>query len=125
MVEIAAGEHHSCARVASGRVFCWGRNTFGQLGDGTTTTRWTPVRVEGAWSSHAVQVGAGHSHSCLLRQSGRVACWGGNTHGELGDGTGIQRINPVPVQFVSNVTRLATGIRHTCALRTQVRQLIA
>jgi alpha-tubulin suppressor-like RCC1 family protein len=45
VVEIATGNHHSCARVESGRVWCWGENEFGQLGDGTVTNRLTAVRV--------------------------------------------------------------------------------
>lgn len=91
------GRAHSCALRSSGRVFCWGRNVEGQIGDGTTTSRHAPVSVQGLDDATAIAVG--YDFSCALRRSGRVVCWGGNEHGQLGDGSRRQRSRPVEVRF--------------------------
>jgi len=85
----------SCATRTSGRVFCWGANGYGRLGDGTTTQRSTTVRVIGL--TNATQVTAGRSHSCGVRPNGRAYCWGWNGYGQLGDGTTTDRWTAVRV----------------------------
>ena len=76
-------------------MFCWGWNTDGRLGDGTTTQRATPVRVIGL--TNATQVSAGGDHSCGIRPNGRGYCWGANGVGQLGDGTQTDRWTAVQV----------------------------
>ena len=95
VVEIAAGAQHSCARVETGRVHCWGRNNYGQLGDGTTTNRLTPVQLQGLTA--VTQIAAGSRHSCVLRGTGRVFCWGSNGQGQLGSGTTVDEWTPIRV----------------------------
>jgi alpha-tubulin suppressor-like RCC1 family protein len=95
-VEVAAGNHHTCARRATGRVLCWGSNAVGQLGDGTTMDRARPVPVVGL--TDAVEVSAGIRHACARRAGGQVLCWGENRHGVLGDGTMMNRATPVAVR---------------------------
>jgi len=116
VTQVAAGRFHSCALRSSGRVFCWGSNSDGQLGDGTTTDRLTPVRVSGAGVTGATQIVAGALHSCMLRQNGRVTCWGNNSEAQLGDGTISVRTDPVALG-ITNVTQIAAGDFHNCALR--------
>jgi len=96
---------HSCARRAGGSVVCWGYNYSGELGDGTTTSRLTPVAVSGL--SDAVELSAGGLHSCARRAGGSVVCWGRNSEGELGDGTmgdgtTTRRLTPVAVSGLSD-----------------------
>jgi len=112
-VGVAAGTDFSCG-ISSGAVKCWGTNGSGQLGDGSTIRRLTPVSVSGI--SDAVVLVAGRSHTCAIRQGGTVACWGANDAGQLGDGTTSRRLTPVPVSGLSNAVDLAAGERHTCAL---------
>jgi len=113
---ITAGGLHTCARTAGGGVKCWGNNEYGQMGDGTTTTRLTPVSVSGL-ASGVSAIDAGDSHTCARTASGGVKCWGYNFDGELGDGTTIDRHTPVNVSgLASGVSAIASGGWHTCAL---------
>ncbi|EFO79638.1 regulator of chromosome condensation RCC1 [Oscillochloris trichoides DG-6] len=116
---IAAGDGHTCAMTTGGGVSCWGRNWSGQLGDGTTTQRRTPMQVEGL-SSGVADITAGDSHTCALSTEGGVTCWGNNESGQLGDGTTIQRSTPVQVEGLSSgVVAITAGDSHTCALSTE------
>lgn len=116
ITQLAAGYYHSCAVIETARVQCWGSNAVGELGDGTTTTRLTPVDVAGL-SSGISQVSAGHYSTCALTGTGGLKCWGWNYNGELGDGTNIQRNTPVDVFGLSSeVIQSAAGTDHTCAL---------
>ncbi len=111
---VAGGSYFTCAVIFDGSVYCWGENRWGQLGDGTTTDRWNPVKVQGI--TDAVAVTAGNRHSCALMDDGGVQCWGRNTHGQLGDGTGTDRLTPVDVLDLTDVMSVTTGDSHNCAL---------
>lgn len=113
--KVAAGYGHTCAITSSGGVKCWGWNGYGQLGDGTTTTRITPVDVSGL-SSGVVAIALGYKHTCALLDSGGVKCWGWNAYGQLGDGTTDTRLTPVDVGSLSGINWLAVGYEHSCAV---------
>jgi alpha-tubulin suppressor-like RCC1 family protein len=120
---IAAGSNFSCALTSAGGVKCWGRNASGELGDGTTTNRDTPVAVSGLTRGvTAIAVGGGSGEgrdACALRSAGGVVCWGGNKFGQLGDGTRRNRVTPVAVSgLTSGVRAIAVGAAHSCALRS-------
>jgi alpha-tubulin suppressor-like RCC1 family protein/serine/threonine protein kinase len=80
---VVAGIAHTCARGRDGHALCWGRNVYGQLGDGTTTDRSRPVAV--AIGSIA-SIHASGAHSCAVTTAGEAYCWGYNIDGQLGDG---------------------------------------
>ena len=104
---LAPGWSHTCALGPNGNVQCWGRNVYGQLGDGTTTDSLSPVGVVGLNSVTAVSAGAGHT--CALIATGTVKCWGLNMDGELGNGTTTNSSTPVAVSGITNATAIATG----------------
>ena len=109
-------QNHSCAVTVQGGVKCWGRNTFGQLGDGSNTDRLSPVDVLGLGGT-VLAVAVGEAHTCALRTNGSVRCWGLNFSGQLGDGTQENRPSPVDVvSLASGVAAIDAGRSHTCAL---------
>jgi alpha-tubulin suppressor-like RCC1 family protein len=119
-VQVVAGRFFSCARMSDGTVRCWGDNSTGELGDGTTKTRQTPVTVLGL--TNVTSLSAGLWHTCAIVSSGDLYCWGANTFGQLGDGTRTDRLVPVKVTPPSKKVRLvATAPWHTCAATTDHR----
>jgi alpha-tubulin suppressor-like RCC1 family protein len=123
---ISTGLNHTCVLI-NGGAKCWGDNAKGQLGDGTTMQRLTPVNVSGLGSG-VVSIAAAGLHTCALLSGGGVKCWGNNLPSRLGDNTVTQSSTPVDVlagpgpgptfPALSGVTLLAAGSQsgHTCAI---------
>lgn len=112
---LSVGLHYACL-VATDALWCWGRNQWGQLGDGTTDDRSRPVRVN---LTGVVDVSASGDHTCARLRTGAVYCWGLNLNGEVGDGetNGMVPVTtPAQVVNVSDAVALAEGsASHACA----------
>jgi alpha-tubulin suppressor-like RCC1 family protein len=109
---------HACVLMSNGGIKCWGHNTSGQLGDGTTTDRSTPIDVV-SLGGPAVQVSAGSMHTCALLATGAVRCWGYNADGALGDGTTTDRYTPTEVVSLGGkaiAISSSNGGLHSCAV---------
>jgi len=115
VAKIGTGVNYSCALTTSGGVRCWGNNSVGQLGNGTTTSSSTPVQVTGL-SSGVAAISVGTNFACALTTSGDVKCWGSGSHGRLGDATLTSSSTPVAVSGLSGVTSISLGYMHACAL---------
>ncbi|MGH7256889.1 MAG: RCC1 domain-containing protein [Nitrospiraceae bacterium] len=118
VVDVKAGERHTCVLTSAGGVKCWGFNHDGQLGDGKQSDRSIPVNVVGL-ASGAKTITAGWRHSCAITSLGGIQCWGNNHDGQVGDGSETDRKTPQDVVgLMTRVTAVAAGERHTCALTT-------
>jgi alpha-tubulin suppressor-like RCC1 family protein len=118
-IGIAAGDNHACALIYNGTVQCWGLNSSGQLGNGTTINSATPVAVNGITGS-VVAIAAGGGHTCAVTNSGATWCWGLNSSGQLGNGTITNSLTPVAVPAMTaaggQIVGITTGENHTCAV---------
>jgi alpha-tubulin suppressor-like RCC1 family protein len=110
-----AGDVHTCAIATSdGTQRCWGSNSFGVLGDGTTTRQPLPVQTIGL--TGVAGTSSLSAHRCATDSDGTAWCWGLNGQGRLGDGTTTSRLVPTTVIGLDRVQQLAAGGQHTCAL---------
>ncbi len=115
--DVAVGHEHACAVHRRGKVYCWGANERGQLGNLSTSPSDAPVEV--TVLEDALAVTAGGAHTCALRNDRSVMCWGANARGEAGttDRT-TDRLFPVAVSNLgADVTEVVAGRNHTCALK--------
>lgn len=110
---IVAGDQVGCALLNNSTIKCWGHNSHGQLGNGSTTNSSTPVLVSGI--SNATSLNSVGWSSCALLSDSTVKCWGQNNTQQVGS-TGADALTPVTVPNVSNATSLALGWNHSCAL---------
>ena len=113
-IDLASGLSHSCVIHRDGTVACWGLNSFGQLGDGTTQRSSSAVRVLGV--TGALSLAAGTSFTCALLRGGMVTCWGANYSGQLGDNTKVDRPTAAFVQDLTGAVAIAAAEHHTCAI---------
>ena len=96
VLAVSGGGLHTCALTVD-HAECWGSNAYGQLGDGTTADRFTPVVVEGLGDDDNHRISAGGAHTCAITEDGGAKCWGWNFNGQLGDNTTINSVRPVAV----------------------------
>lgn len=119
-VAVAAGNSHSVALFGDGSMVAWGDNASGQLGVGDTTRRIVPTPVVGPSGSGVLTgvraVSAGTGHSVVARADGRVFAWGGNSAGQLGDGTTTGRLVPTAFNAPNAVSAVGAGGSHTLAV---------
>lgn len=114
-LRLAAGSTHTCLLNDDGTVRCWGKNSRGELGNGTIVDSPTPVAVSGL--GNVVALAAGKFHTCALLANGSARCWGDNSAGQLGDGTRTSQLAPVTaVSGLGNAVALVAGDFHNCAL---------
>ena len=109
---LAAGRDHSMLIGSDGRLWAWGYNAYGQLGDGTTTTIYRPKQILSSVSS----VEAGYDHSLAFKSDGSLWAWGFNSFGQLGDGSTTHR--STPKQIITDITAMSAGYGHTLAIKT-------
>ncbi len=110
----AAGDEHTCALVQPGLVRCWGENSEGELGNGTTTNSAVPVAVASITMSTAVATG--WFHTCAVLGDWTVQCFGENYYGQLGNGTTTESVLPVTVVGITNAFAVTADASHTCAM---------
>ena len=116
-VQVSAGEVQTAAVRANGTAWSWGSGVSGRLGDGTTTTKSSPVSVVGGFTDW-VQVSAGGNHTAAVRANGSVWSWGIGSSGQLGNNSTTNRSSPVSaVGGFTDWVQVSAGNLHTVAIR--------
>ena len=113
-LSVSPGHQHVCGVTTDNRVFCWGYNRYGQVGDGSSGwLKFKPVRVAGTQLYRAVD--AGRDFTCAVTTENHALCWGFNSSGELGNGTRSSSRVPKAVSGGLSFERVAAGEFHACA----------
>ena len=121
---VAAGTAHTIALKKDGTVWTWGYNANGELGDGTSVTKYYPVQVvtgeqksSTGYLENIIQIAAGSNHNLALAKDGNVWTWGYNASGQLGNGTGATSLLPVKVKGLTDIVSVAAGYSNSFAIR--------
>ena len=114
--QIEAGQMHTLGIKADGTLWAWGNNSSGQMGDGTTISKFVPTRIgtDNNWSS----VATGRSHSLAIKTNGTLWAWGNNYSGQVGNGTNDNVIIPVQIGTETNWSQVSTWETHSLGLKT-------
>jgi alpha-tubulin suppressor-like RCC1 family protein len=112
---LVGGKDFACSVAQDGSVRCWGDDTLGQLGDGGAVGPHPPALVA-ALTTPIAKLSAEWQHACAIDTAGTLLCWGANSSGQLGNGTPSGPLPPTTVSLAREVTDVATGHDHTCAL---------
>lgn len=113
ILQISAGLYHSCAVLFDHTVKCWGSNTHGRLGDGTTIEHHSPAPIVGL--SDVVDIAAGYWHACSRSGDNAIHCWGEGNYGELGNSGWISLFSPSLIPGFSRLVEFGLGGYHSCA----------
>ena len=120
---VATGQHHTCAILDDGTVWCWGSNEYGQLGVANSSNlgnwRYSPNQVIMPDGTSTIAISLGYWHTCAVVDDGRSFCWGDNGYGQLGDGTFTDRNFPTQVSGSTQYISISLGQIHTCAITVQ------
>ncbi len=115
----ASGVYHNLMISNDGKLFAWGKNNYGQLGDGTMTDRPIPTQIGTA--SNWEDIGCGYEYSMAINSDGKLFGWGNNLNGQLGDGTATNRNSPTQIGTSADWEDIACGNNHTIATRSDGR----
>jgi len=114
---VATGQGHGCGIRSPGRLYCWGRNTESQLGQGTAEPPQMRAFVQVGADADWVAVGCSQSTTCARKRNGSLWCWGAQPSGALAVGDGAARPVPAQVPTYSDWSEATVGTFHTCGLR--------
>ncbi len=112
--DLSAGNSYTCGVTIAGRAYCWGNNSHGALGNGSTTNRSIPAPV--ASSMQFLRISAGFSHTCAINIGHRAFCWGANNAAQIGDNTLTRRLTPTAVAGTRVFERVSANVEFTCAV---------
>ena len=120
ILEVALGLQHTCAKKPNGTVKCWGDTSHSQSGTGMTSDGGLFASPQAVDITDALHIAAGQYHTCIVRTSGKVACWGENADGQVGTGVanGPPIAKPTDVAGISDAVGIACGASFSCALRS-------
>ena len=113
---LGAGEDHTCMLKSNGKAYCWGDNSVGQLGNGSTESSMKPVAVSGDLRLTSISVG--WDHTCGVTDDNKAYCWGRGRYGRLGNGFAENSTTPTAVSGGLSFETVNSGFAHTCGITT-------
>ena len=113
---LSAGEDHTCMLKSNGKAYCWGANSVGQLGNGSTESSMVPVAVSG--NLRLTSISAGWDHTCGITVDNEAYCWGRGRYGRLGNGSADNSLVPTAVSGGLSFESVGSGMAHTCGITT-------
>jgi len=131
LVEISAGNNHTCVRKANGNVYCWGLSSYGQAGPASTTcSGYACVTQPQFVGMKALQIDLGYDHSCVVDRFGSGRCWGSNANAQLGNGSVGLAVNlpaaSLPIAFNGSplvFSSLSSGSFTSCGIEAGTGQV--
>ena len=122
--QISAGDFHTCAIASDDKAYCWGYNSFRQLGNNSTTNSSVPVAVSttGVLAGKTIkQISVGNSYTCAIASDNKAYCWGNGSSGKLGNNSTTNSSVPVAVSTTGvlagkTIKQISAGLSHTCAI---------
>ena len=124
VTSISVGQYTSCAILTNGGVKCWGINDKGQVGDGTTTQRNSPVDVDLGTGFTAKMVSIGHNSACAVLNDDSIKCWGSNEYAQFGTGNQLPSVDNLPTSTALPAGLTAKSVS-TCKTESTVMDLPA
>ena len=131
IIQTSIGLGQSIVLTSKNRVFTWGSNNYGQLGDGTTEYKYTPVDITSSFKldegESIIQVSSGMYYSSAITSEGRIFTWGRNNYGQLGDGTTEDKFIPVDITSLFNlnegelIIQVSLGGEHSSVITSEGR----
>lgn len=118
-MDISAGENHTCILESNGEAYCWGDNSVGQLGNGSTKSSMRAVAVSGDLRFESISVG--WDHTCGITGDNEAYCWGRGRYGRLGNGASENSLVPTAVAGGLSFDSVDAGLAHTCGITTDSR----
>jgi len=113
---LSAGEDHTCMLNSNGAAYCWGDNSVGQLGNGSTESSMVPVAVSGDLRFKSIS--ADWDHTCGVTEDNDAYCWGRGRYGRLGNGSAENSMIPAAVSGGLSFESVNSGMAHTCGITT-------
>ncbi len=113
---ISGGYYHTIAIKSDGTLWAWGRNNYGQLGDGTTVNKSSPIQI--GTDTNWVSISCGQDYTIAIKSDGTLWAWGGNNYGQLGDGTAVDKHSPTQIGTDTSWTSISCGQGHTIAIKS-------
>ncbi|MFL5386251.1 MAG: RCC1 domain-containing protein [Longimicrobiaceae bacterium] len=115
---LSGGDAHTCGLDSSGQAYCWGNNSYGQIGNNTKTFASAPTAVQQPAGVTFTQIAAAARHTCALTSGGQAYCWGYNGDGQVGIGSPLQSLVPAAVSQPAGVTFVSVyaEYQHSCGL---------
>ncbi|UHO39641.1 T9SS type A sorting domain-containing protein [Chryseobacterium capnotolerans] len=113
---LSAGNFHSVGLKSDGTLWAWGRNSNGQLGDGTTIDRNAPIQI--GTDNNWLRIAAGDTYTLAIKTDGTLWAWGNNDYGQLGDGTKADKLSPTQIGTTAGWKSVSAGSYHSIGLKT-------